>query len=176
MWSSKVSVSTFSGASSMSARRWSSIPLGSRLWKVARNLVRRLNSSITRNRIWAMLPTSMTRRSGVHVRILSAWNAVDAYAWATTTLVNSVATRHHIWTFSHFTTRMMTTGICWKRMMTVNTHGCRAPLVITSESEYSSVGSEKMYRESKDDSKQTSRLRNHVPNARTQIRRTIEPA
>lgn len=46
--------------------------------------------------ICAMLPASMTRRSGVQVRILSERKPVDTKAWAVMAMVKTVAPRHHV--------------------------------------------------------------------------------
>lgn len=80
------------------------------------SLVMILYSSTIRNRICAMLPASMTKRSGVPVRILSELNFVDAKVCAVMAVVMTVAPRHHVCTDSHFTTRIITTGMCTRRM------------------------------------------------------------
>ena len=75
-------------------------------------------SSTMRNSTCAMLPASMTRRRGVQVRILSERKSVDAKDWAVSATVKTVAAKHHVCTDSHFTTRMITTGM-WTRRMTM---------------------------------------------------------
>lgn len=80
-----------------------------------------------RKRTCAILPASMTSRSGVQVRILSERKSVDENAWAVTAIVKTVAPRHHVCTASHFTTRMITTGMWTRRMTMLYTHGTNAP-------------------------------------------------
>ena len=58
-----------------------------------------------------MLPACMMSRSGVQVRILSERKPVDAKAWDVMAMVKTVSPRHHACTASHFTTRMITTGM-----------------------------------------------------------------
>ena len=61
------------------------------------------------------------------MRILSERKSVDENAWAVTRMVKTVAARHHVCTASHFTTRIITTGMWMRRMAMLYTHGTNAP-------------------------------------------------
>ena len=103
---------------SSSRRNGSSAGLACGGMMAHRSRVRSSYSSTMRKSTCAMLPASMMRRSGVHVSILSERNFVDENAWAVMTMVKTVAPKHHICTDSHFTTRMITTGM-WTRRITI---------------------------------------------------------
>lgn len=89
----------------------------------------RFADSATSTKSCSIESASRSRTTGVQARIWEASMRVELKAWTYRITVRVVVTRHHVWTSSQRTTRMITVGQCKMMTSTVYTQGRIAPPV-----------------------------------------------